>query len=39
MNRIEFDMKLNDIDISFFAVQHLKFSGLSAASTQLRGDC
>jgi hypothetical protein len=31
-------MKLNDIDTNYFAAQHLKFFGLSAAGTQLRGD-
>ena len=38
MNRTEFAMKLNDIDTNYFAAQHLKFFGLSAAGTQLRGD-
>ena len=38
MNRAEFVMKLKDIDINFFAKQHLKFANLIAAGTQLQED-
>jgi|GEM_PF-2493331 hypothetical protein len=38
MNKTEFAMKLNNIDINYFAVQPLKFCDLGAADSQLRGD-